>query len=631
MINRSMKLDYKELGLKAGLEIHQQLDTENKLFCRCPTLLRDLSESDNEFFRYLRPTQSEMGETDVAALEEFKFNRKYIYKAYDTTCLVENDEEPPRELNEEALEISLEIGSLLNMTIVDEVHTMRKIVIDGSNTAGFQRTALVASNGQIDVDDKAISVTVLCLEEEASQKVSESKDGITYSLDRLGIPLVEIATGSDIKTPEQAKKVAEYLGMILRSTGKVKRGIGTIRQDINISIAAGARVEVKGVQMLGMIDKIVENEAIRQVALLQIREELKNKEAFVSEDIIDVSDIFKDTECKLIEKASRRGVVMGICLRGFGGLVGREIQPERRLGSEFSDRAKGFTGGIFHTDEMPKYGISDEEVRELKKLFEAGEEDCIIFVADRKDRVQKALDAVIERAKESMEKIPKETRRSLDNGSSAYMRPLPGSARMYPETDVPPVLIEADRIDRIELPELFYDRKERYKKEYALNEELATQISSSPDFELFEEIMKFDFPATLVVKTLVNTIPELQREGHQVENISEDSIIEIFRLTSEEKMAKEAINDVLVGITNSPDREVEDLIGELGFGAVDADQIEEILIKTVQERSDFIMERGLDSIGPLMGVVMKELRGKAKGEVVNKILKEKILEMVSDK
>ena len=619
-----MEINYKKLGLKAGLEIHQQLDTKNKLFCKCKTTLRDLSESDNEFFRYLRPAQSEMGTVDKAALEESRYNRKYVYKTYDTTCLIESDEEPPRELNEEALDISLEIALLLNMEIIDEVHTMRKIVIDGSNTTGFQRTALVATDGYMEVDKKTIGVMVLCLEEEAAQKVTDSKTEVTYSLDRLGIPLVEIATFPDIKTPEQAKKVAEYIGMILRSTGKVKRGIGTIRQDINISIAEGARVEIKGVQMLGMVEKIVENEVIRQVNLLEIRKELKERDASIDEDIIDVTDVFKDTNCKLIKKALKKGRVLGICLRGFGGLVGRQIQPDRRLGSEFSDRAKGFTGGIFHTDEMPKYGISEEEVKELKSVFDAKEEDCVIFVADSKGKAQNALKTVIKRAEESMENIPKETRRSLENGCSAYMRPLPGAARMYPETDVPPVLIKSDRIDCIELPELFINRKKRYKGDYGLNEELAIMISSSPNFELFEKIMMFDVPATLVVKTLNTTIPELQKEGYSTEVIPEKALLDIFELIGNDGLGKEAIYDVLVGITKNPEMDVAGVIDELGFALAKADQIEDILTKIVLERHDFIMERGLDSLGPLMGVVMKELRGKTKGETVSVLLKEKI-------
>ena len=283
------KYDYSELGLKAGLEIHQQLDSKEKLFCRCPTLIRDIGDSDFEFFRYLRATESEMGEKDRAAVEQTKIRRKYIYKAYDTTCLIENDEEPPRELNKEALDISLGVAKLFHMKPVDQMHVMRKIVVDGSNTSGFQRTALLASDGYIETSEGRCGIDSLCVEEEAAQKIEEIGDSIIYSLDRLGIPLVEIATAPDIKTPRHAREVAEQIGMILRSTGKVKRGLGTIRQDVNISIARGARVEIKGVQALDLIEDIVRREVERQLNLLFIRQELLERKAFVCEEIYDVT------------------------------------------------------------------------------------------------------------------------------------------------------------------------------------------------------------------------------------------------------------------------------------------------------------------------------------------------------
>ncbi len=279
-------MDYKELGLKVGIEIHQQLDTKHKLFCFCPTVTREVEESNFEFFRYLRLKRSEIGEEDRAAKEEVERSRRFIYKYYDTTCLVEADEEPPRELNREALLIAIQVAKMLNMEVVDEVHVMRKIVIDGSNTTGFQRTALVAFGGFLEVDGKRVGVATLCLEEEACRKVEEGEGYAVYSLDRLGIPLVEIGTEPDIDSPEMAKKVAARLGMILRSTGKVKRGLGTIRQDVNISIRDGARVEIKGVQELDILDKIVEYEVLRQVNLLKIRDELKERGARVEERIL---------------------------------------------------------------------------------------------------------------------------------------------------------------------------------------------------------------------------------------------------------------------------------------------------------------------------------------------------------
>ncbi|MGB9176923.1 MAG: Glu-tRNA(Gln) amidotransferase subunit GatE, partial [Methanoregula sp.] len=267
-------MDYKALGLVAGIEIHQQLDTQEKLFCHCPTTVREIAEHDGEFARYLRATVSEMGEIDRAAMEEMKHDRKFQYYSYDTTCLVENDEEPPAPVNDEALSVCLTIGKMFDMMPVPQVHTMRKLVIDGSNTSGFQRTALIAFNGTLPDGGQ---IETICLEEEAAQRVS----GEVFSLDRLGIPLIEITTSPCMHTPEDVQNVAEYIGMVLRSTGKVKRGLGTIRQDVNISIADGARVEIKGVQELDLIAEVVRREVQRQQSLLTIRNELKLRGACV--------------------------------------------------------------------------------------------------------------------------------------------------------------------------------------------------------------------------------------------------------------------------------------------------------------------------------------------------------------
>lgn len=621
-----MSRDYRALGLKAGLEIHQQLDTKEKLFCGCPTRLRDTKDSNFEFFRYLRPTQSEMGVIDRAALEEVKLTKRFIYKAYDTTCLVENDEEPPRELNHEAVDCTLIIARMLNMNIVDELYTMRKIVIDGSNTSGFQRTGLAATKGYLDSQAGRVGIDVLCLEEEAAQKVEDRSDSIIYSLDRLGIPLVEIGTAPDIVSPAHAREVAQRLGMLLRSTGKVKRGLGTIRQDINVSIARGARVEIKGVQELDLIETIVDMEVSRQLALLEIKNELNQRKADVSDTIIDVTPVFTGTTSKVIQKALKVGVVYAVNLPKFAGLVGKEVQPGRRLGTEFSDRAKrSGVGGIFHTDELPNYGITQNEVDALRNAVGAQDKDCIIMVADTKERAKGAIEAVIIRAREAFEGIPEETRRALPDGNSAYMRPLPGAARMYPETDVPPVEITEDRISKIKLPELIEVREARYIREFNLNQELAGQIARSGNFYLFENIMQ-QVPkanASMVVRTIETIIYELEKEGVGVNNIKDAHLFWLFKLQSEGKLPNEAIIEVLRGIAMRPELGVDKVVDSLGIG-VEKGELEIVIDKVIESRMDFIMKRGIDSAGPLMGVVMKELRGKVSGQEVSRVLKEKI-------
>ncbi len=622
-----MNHDYRALGLKSGLEIHQQLDTKEKLFCGCPTLLRDTKESNFEFFRYLRPTQSEMGIVDKAALEEIKLIKKFIYKAYDTTCLVENDEEPPRELNPEAVDNALTIARMMNMKIVDELYTMRKIVIDGSNTSGFQRTALVATHGYIDSSAGRVGIDVLCLEEEAAQKVEDKGDSVIYSLDRLGIPLVEIGTAPDIVSPAHAREVAQQIGMILRSTGKVKRGLGTIRQDVNISIAQGARVEIKGVQELALIETIVEREVTRQATLLEIKKHLNDQKASVSDNIIDVTSVFANTNSKVIQKALKGGVVYAVNLSGFSGYVGKEIQPGRRLGTEFSDRArKSGVGGIFHTDELPNYGITKEEVEALRKAVNALETDCVVMVADSKQRSQGAMEAVIIRAKEALELIPEETRRALPDGNSAYMRPLPGAARMYPETDVPPVVITEERIREIKLPELIGERKARYLKQFNLNEELANQISRSVNSIIFDRIMQQvpEANPNSVVRVLETILYELEKEGVKVNKITEDHMMQLFRLQSQGKIPNEAISNILKTIALKPDLGVDRSAESLGIGGVEKGELETAVDKLIEEKMVFVKGKGLNAVGPLMGLIMKDFRGKVSGEEVNRLLKEKI-------
>ncbi|MGP8330622.1 MAG: Glu-tRNA(Gln) amidotransferase subunit GatE [Methanosarcinaceae archaeon] len=630
----SKKFDYAELGLKCGLEIHQQLDSKEKMFCRCPTKIRNTDESNFEFFRYLRPTASEMGETDRAALEQTKVKRKYVYKAYDTTCLVENDDEPPRELNKEALNIALSIAKLLNMHPVDQIHMMRKIVVDGSNTSGFQRTAFIANGGYLETSKGTVGVDVLCLEEEAAQKIEEIGDSIFYSLDRLGIPLVEIGTAPDIVSPAHAKETAKHIGMLLRSTGKVKRGLGTIRQDVNISIAKGARVEVKGVQALDLIMTIVENEVERQANLLKIRDELVKADASVCDEIFDVTNVFGNTQSKVIKKALKNGKVFAVLLSRFEGLVGREIQSGRRLGTEFSDRAKtSGVGGIFHTDELPDYGITKEEVDSLRNAVGAQDGDAVVMVADREERARSAMEAVIIRAKESLEIVPEETRRALPDGNTAYMRPLPGAARMYPETDVPQVEMSAEYFGSIELPELLTKRAKQFTTEFGLNNEFANKIVYSKDLKLFEELVAryADDPnisATLIVRTLTGTVPELKRDGVPVEYIMRKHFIHTFDLVSCGSVAKEGIGKLLRTFADDPSMNAEDAVSSLGLGGIDTARIEEFIEGVIKDRQDFVREKGMAAVGPLMGVVMGEFRGKVDGKVLSEVLNRKINEFI---
>jgi glutamyl-tRNA(Gln) amidotransferase subunit E len=614
--------DYDNLGLVAGLEIHQQLDTETKLFCDCPTALRDPGASDRQFRRYLHPTKSELGELDDAALEESRVDREFEYLSYDTTCLVEEDDEPPRRVDDEAMATTLEIATLLEMDPVDEAHVMRKLVIDGSNTAGFQRTMLAATDGVIETEEGPVGIEDLMLEEESAQRVTETDEGVRYSLDRLGIPLVEIGTSPDIRSPDQAREAAEHIGMLLRSTGKVRRGLGTIRQDVNVSIAAGARVEIKGVQSLDDIDDIVRNEAHRQVELLDIADTLGERGASVGAPQ-DVSDVFADTDSGVIGGALESGgVARAVGLFGFDGVVGREILPDRRLGTEFADHAKRHgAGGIFHTDELPAYGVTEREVETLRDAVGAGPGDAVALVADDPETADLAIDAVTERAKTAIEGVPEETRDALDGGTTRYLRPLPGAARMYPETDVPPVVPDPSAVDP---PELLTERVERYTETHGLDPGLAEQVAYSERMPLFERAVETGVDPTLAANTLESTVTELRRDDVPVGRLTDDHFEAVFGLLADGELAKEGVPDLLAALAADPDLSASEAAQQEGLGSAGRDEVREAVQRVVERNAEQVSEQGMGAFSALMGECMGALRGKADGDVVSDVLREEI-------
>lgn len=612
----SNEYDYAALGLVAGIEIHQQLNTASKLFCRCPTTIRETSESNGEFFRYLRATRSELGELDRAAKEEMMQVRRFRYLRYDTTCLVENDEEPPTPLNKEALDIVLTIAKLTGMSPVPEIHTMRKLVIDGSNTSGFQRTALIAVQGTLPT---GAVIETICLEEEAAQRIEDAY----FSLDRLGIPLIEITTAPCLHTPEAVKETAALIGMYLRSTGRVKRGIGTIRQDVNVSIRAGGRVEIKGVQELDLLDEVVRREVQRQVELLAIRDELIKRGASVETDPVEVTHLFKESGSKLLKKAK---MILAIRLNGFAGLVGREIQPGRRLGSEMSDYAKKCgVGGLFHTDELPAYGVIQEEVTALKGALHASDNDCVIIVADTPEKCQCAMKQIIRRALMALEEIPKETRKMLEEGSTAYMRPLPGAARMYPETDVLPVRITAEDMAGLIIPELLSDKIERYMRDYHLAREVARQLAYSDRSQAFEDAIAAGIKAGIAERAFNSTLRELSRESISVDTITDSAIREVLDAIQEGKAAKEAMPDILTALAGG--KSLKQALETIAPAVSSAD-LDAIVERIVLERVEFVKERGAAAAGPLMGLVMKEVRGSVDGKAVSQALSAAIAKVI---
>lgn len=472
-----MELDYKKLGLRCGLECHQQLEG-HKLFCSCPTIIRK-DKPDFVVRRELRASAGETGEIDVAASHEQKKAKYFLYQGYrDTTCLVELDDEPPHPVNQEALNTALQVANMLNCSIVDEIQFMRKTVVDGSNTSGFQRTALVGMNGWIDMNGKKISIPTVCLEEEACQIIERTTDHDTYNLSRLGIPLIEIATGPDMETPEECKEAAAKLGMILRSIEGMKRGIGTIRQDVNMSIKGGARVEIKGFQEYKSIPKVIDNEISRQLDLI------------------------------------KKGRIM---------------------------------------------------VQEVRKA----EEDF----------------------------------------TTTFLRPMPGAARMYPETDIPLIKPEMGKVGKIELIE---EKAEKIKK-LGIGNDLANAVAKmgKADIALVFAGRFRNIKPSFIAETIVSTPTTIKRKDNVDVAPSDSDLEKIFKELNDGKIAKDSVYNMLLDLGKT--------------GKLDFKKYEMMPDKELEaELKKIVSENKGKPEGMLIGIAMGKLKGKADPSKVINMLKKMI-------
>ena len=631
------EINLDKIGLRVGLEIHQQLSTNKKLFCNCRPLESD--EYVIRFSRKLRATKSELGEYDPAALFENRKSKTIIYYANpQSSCLVEQDEEPPHEIDLDAINIALIIACSLKSSIFSEIHTMRKIVVDGSNTSGFQRTMLVAQGGHLDVEGKRVGVQSLCLEEDAAKLIEDKETERSYSLDRLGVPLVEIALEPVDVSPSEIKKIALALGRLLRITKKVTRGIGSIRQDVNISVMGSGIVEVKGVQQLDQLEKIIEYEAKRQHGLILISERLKNLklEKVLKNDIFDVTELFRSCNSKIIKKAISDGsVIKSIRIKNFAGLFSYEPYEGIRLGKELGQLVRFYEiGGIFHSDELPNYGIENSDIQRLQKLLEISSNDGFIIIAGENSKIDFAIDSIIKRIEDAKNGVPAETRGATPSGETVFLRPRPGASRMYPETDIPPLAITDDQIKlaKSSIPKSWDESLIDIQRKYALNAQLAEQIFDSEYLQLFEKIcLDKRHSPNFVASILCSTITNLQRQGLDISLLKIEDVLKSFELLSNNKIAKESIEIIFESIMSNKAKSVEEAIEKSAITSLDETKLNMILDNIIHDNIKIIMHDGVRSLAPLMGIAMKELRGKASGEQVNQLLEKKIQDLLLDK
>jgi glutamyl-tRNA(Gln) amidotransferase subunit E len=638
-----------DAGLKVGLEIHQQLST-GKLFCRCPS---DLEERvSGTFVRRLRATKSEQGEVDQAALAEGLKQQLYTYEMTPaTSCLVDADEEPPHALNDAALEVALTMGFLASMDLVDEVHVMRKIVVDGSNTTGFQRTALVAGGGALPMaDGTKLALQSLCLEEDSAREMAEKAGAVTYRLDRLGIPLIEIATAPDIRSGEQAREVAARIGELLRATRRAKRGIGTIRQDLNVSVDGGNRVELKGVQELRTIPQVIAEEARRQRRLVKAAQALKARGVEGPKlplQPIDLTEVFARTTSKLVRRAlDEGGRVWGIRLDGFAGTLGESLSGEagvRVLGPELSQRARVMgLGGMIHNEEGDlgeKYGIAGAEVAAVREKLAVGRDDCFLFAAGPADVLGRAFKTIADRARLAPQGTPTEVRAvNLDDTerfSTRFLRPMPGAARMYPETDIPPIPLEARRLGQVKarLPQFPELRLAEIVRRTGIAPALGEQLSQTDNLDRFEEVALDETSGSApdasqtiatnsaLARLLLTEVAQDERDGKLEWNNGRVALQKIRDALQAGEIPKEAVAEVYAAVARGG-KSMEAALA--GSKSLDPDEARRIIRTLVEGMAALVREKGEAAQGPLMGAAMKELRGKVDGKLVAELLREEI-------
>ena len=656
-------LDPNQLGFMCGIEVHQQLAT-GKLHSRQPGDLYDvtmetLPEQWPRFSRKLRAARGEGGKIDIAARFETRRNRLFEYVQSPNSGLIELDDQPPLTHDKDALDIALTTSALLDANPVSLLQTMRKTVVDGSNTSGFQRTTLISTGGTLQTTTAPVGISVLCLEEDSARKLdtfaTDSGECVIYNLDRLGLPLIEIATEPDVKTPEHAKETSIALGRTLRQTRRVRRGLGSIRQDLNVSLACGDRIEIKGCQDLNWIPRIIKLEMARQLHFYRLANTLRTElslpllpsdrrqddseiEAQVEQrvaeklplQLIDVTKDFSNCQSKMVVNGLEQSFTMlALPLPGLAGKIGtKSVDNEGaqlpRLGRELAGAAKlAGVKGVFHSDELPAYGIEAEHVESVRSSLDLSISDGFVLCLAPKWQAELALESVLLRARAAWHRIPQEVRNVVikkgapDDGTTAPMRPLPGGARMYPETDIPSQKISSEKWQSI-LQNLPMTDSQRLLRMDEFN------VSSDQK----EQILARELDDTFV--DYQNGLPAKAWAAVLLENDEVDPRISSLVLSAKEQgeITRESINDVIAYFADK-NPELDQILAyaeEHGLKPADESQLADIISAVVADRTDFIKERGMGAIGPLMGVVMQQA-GAADGKAVSALLKQAILDL----
>lgn len=640
--------DYAAMGFLCGLEVHQQLATAHKLFCRCPSGRRS-TQVDAEVLRHMRPTLSEMGEYDGTALMEFKTRKEIVYLLErGSVCTYEMDDTPPFPVNQEAVRAALRISRMFGLDLVSELHVMRKQYLDGSIPTGFQRTAMVGLGGAIPFReselgaDRELRIRQLSLEEDSCREVEDIGHRIVFRTDRLGTPLIETVTEPDLLTPADVAAAGRLMAQIARTSGIVSRGAGAARQDVNVSIAGSRRVEIKGVDHHRGLPLLVHNEAYRHLNLLRIRAELQRRGVrpdmfelpavdlpWESEGlVVDARPMLGDASPPPIYTALGRGdMVCAVRLRGFAGLLRHPSQPGVPFVHEIAERVRVIacpTARPFLTCSDREHGIGESTWRALREACRAESGDALVLLwAPERDAATAARE-VLARAAEALIGVPSETRQARPDGTTGFERILPGPQRMYPDTDTPPLPISDAWMAEAEadLPEPPWKRADRYAA-LGISAGAAARLAAAPWAELFDRLAP-EHPETArrLAAALEKRLVHYWRESGARELPQPERLSPLINAMDHGLIAPAAFEPCLDRLLRDRERAAVDIVGEHS-PAPDADATLEEL--TRQARA---ARPGLDGAAPAavlrwaMGTV---LAGKPRGTLDPRAARESLI------
>jgi glutamyl-tRNA(Gln) amidotransferase subunit E len=618
--------DYETVGFKSGLEIHQQLLTSQKLFCHCPA--GKYSEHyDAEILRHMRPTLSELGEYDGTALMEFKTKKDILYRINrDSVCTYEMDDTPPFLINQEALDIALQCGMLFDCSIVDELHIARKQYLDGSIPTGFQRTAIFALDGKIPYKNRTIDIVQMSIEEDSCREVSDSGHLRVYRTDRLGMPLIETVTGPNMRTPFEVAEVAEICANVVRSTNKVRRGIGSAREDVNVSVEGGTRIEIKGVPKIGRIPHLTYNEAMRQWNLLRLREALHKrgitKDTFEAK-AHDITRLVKKAYYQPIRNAIEQGLfVKCVVLKGFAGLLHWQTQTDTYFSKEISDRVRVIAclttiPNLIHSDSKGE-NLTSAEWHNVKKNVGATDDDTMVLVWGNEQDTETAAKEIIIRAKEATIGVPSETRQALRDGTNGFERILPGADRMYPDTDLPPTRITEEHISKlsVDLPEKYWI-SEKWYKELGIPADTIRELSISKYAKLFKFVVEeWKINPTLAAVVLIQLPKRMKKMKLNTGKLNETIIRNILQAYKEGLLSSGGIFYAMKSAIEQHDFNPQTLPKPLT-----SEELDEVISESIQTLNKVKLVNDDKKKEVLLGLVMNKVRMNVEGKAVaNKII-----------